>query len=594
MSPPPSPSPPDDIPAALRNSPDYEVIRQLGFGGMGVVYLVRNRRMRRLEALKVVKKSLLEDEKSLKRFQREIDAVAQLSHPNIVAAYSAPQFDELLAFAMEYVEGTDLAELVKQQGRLPIADACQYIQQVASGLQHAAEKLVYHRDIKPSNLILTRNQNEPLVKILDFGLAKASSENYSDPNLTGSGTLGTPHYMAPEQIKNAAKADSRADIYSLGCTLFYLLTGAAPFSDERNNFDILAAHIFREVPPMRNTRSDVPIELEEIVAQMMAKSPEDRFQSPEQVAKNLAQFCLVGVHSSSAPEWPVVETGAWDVETPLLEIRFQDEVESDAAPLQNAVQVVGSRRVLVSDGNFAGGRLVVNWNELQFGFRWCPATSRGFQMGSPPTEIGRDSNEYPVEVTLSHGFWMLETPVTQEMWQGRHGQRGTVDRESAGAKQIPASGMPWIAAKEFCQFLTAQFRQEMEMSENWILDLPTEAQWEYACRAGSQTRYFFGDDDKQLGEYAWYAANSKSALQPVGVKNHDMHGLIWEWANDWYEIRLQGGNDPAGPISGTGRLVRGGSYLNNVSSCRTAKRNGLVPTWSRSGLGFRVIAVPVR
>jgi serine/threonine protein kinase len=191
-----------------------------GFCGMGVVYLVRNRRMDRLEGLKVVSEALLRQPGALERFEREMKSAARLNHQNIVAAYSSPPLDGLLAFAMEYVDGTDLYELVKSRGPLSVANACYYIYQAAQGLQHAHERQMVHRDIKPNNLMLTRDGKRQLVKILDFGIAKATSENPTQGALTGTGQmLGTPHYMSPDQINCAAQADIRADIYSLGCTL---------------------------------------------------------------------------------------------------------------------------------------------------------------------------------------------------------------------------------------------------------------------------------------------------------------------------------------------------------------------------------------
>jgi serine/threonine protein kinase len=232
----PPPLPAASPPAAavlpeLREHPQYEVVRELGRGGMGVVYLANNKLMDRPEVLKVVGRHLLDQPGAADRFLREIRSAAKLSHPHIVTAYSALQAGELLVLAMEYVEGETLAQLVQAKGRLPVVNACYYAQQVAQGLQHAYEKGMVHRDIKPHNLILSRQGKKHAVKILDFGLAKATREGgEGDRALTGTGMmLGTPDYMAPEQTLDAAKADIRADIYSLGCTLYYLLAGSPPF-----------------------------------------------------------------------------------------------------------------------------------------------------------------------------------------------------------------------------------------------------------------------------------------------------------------------------------------------------------------------------
>jgi hypothetical protein len=280
-----------DLPGELRGHPQYEVQRELGRGGMGVVYLAKNKLMARLEVLKVVNKSMLNRPGALERFLREIRSAAQLNHPNIVTAYNAMQLGELLVFAMEYVPGEDLAQIVKHHGGpLPVLNACYYTQQVVLGLQHAYEKEMVHRDIKPHNLILAKKDKKHVVKILDFGLAKARSEGEVEQGLTGAGQmLGTPDYMAPEQWRDAAHADIRADIYSLGCTLYFLLAGHSPFQGT-SLLAIWEAHQSREAQPLNELRAEVPAELAKVVAKMMAKDPAQRYQAPLEVAQALLPF----------------------------------------------------------------------------------------------------------------------------------------------------------------------------------------------------------------------------------------------------------------------------------------------------------------
>jgi serine/threonine protein kinase len=280
-----------DILPELRDHSQYDVLKELGRGGMGVVYLARNKLMDRPEVLKVVNKQLLDHPGAAERFLREIRSAAKLSHPNIVTAHSAFQAGELLVFAMEYVEGQTLAQFVQAYGRLPVANACYYAHQVALGLQHAFEKGMVHRDIKPQNLILARENKKHIVKILDFGLAKATREGEdTDRGLTGTGAmLGTPDYIAPEQTLDAAKADIRADIYSLGCTLYYLLAGTPPFK-ANSQFELLRAHHQTEATRLDRLRADVPAELANVVAKMMAKDPAKRYQKPAEVAQALAPF----------------------------------------------------------------------------------------------------------------------------------------------------------------------------------------------------------------------------------------------------------------------------------------------------------------
>jgi serine/threonine protein kinase len=239
-------------------------------------------------------KALLHAPDAAERFLREIRSAAQLSHPNVVTAYAALQVGGLLVFAMEYVDGEPLSAVVRRRGPLPVANACYYAYQAALGLRHAFEKGMVHRDIKPQNLILARTGKRHVVKVLDFGLAKATSENGFTRALTVEGDLlGTPDYMAPEQWQNVRGTDTRADIYSLGCTLYFLLTGTTPFDGDTVN-ELLAAHVSEEAPALDRVRPDVPRELAAVVARMVAKDPARRYQQPAEVARALTPFLKAG------------------------------------------------------------------------------------------------------------------------------------------------------------------------------------------------------------------------------------------------------------------------------------------------------------
>jgi len=320
----------ESIPAELANHPDYEIRRELGRGGMGVVYLAHNQLMGRDEVLKVMGRHIIERPGVMDRFLREIRAVAQLRHPNIVAAYTAFRSGESLIFAMEYVEGLDLAKMVKARGPMPVGHACYYVQQAALGLQHAHERRMVHRDIKPGNLMLSRNGDRAVIKVLDFGLAKASLENKvvelsmddgeqarrtgADLTLAGQ-MLGTPDFIAPEQIDDAQSADIRADIYSLGCTLYYLLSGGPPFQGQ-TLYDILQAQHSMDARLLNFVRSEVPAELAALVAKMIAKDPERRFQTPDEVAKALPPFFKKRGGATVAPGLRFSTSNAPELSTP--------------------------------------------------------------------------------------------------------------------------------------------------------------------------------------------------------------------------------------------------------------------------------------
>lgn len=320
------PAPPpsaESLPPGLAAHPDYQIKRELGRGGMGVVYLAYNGLTGRDEVLKVIGRHIVERPGAVDRFMREIRAVAGLRHPNIVAGYSAARLGDSIVLAMEYVEGHDLARVVKAKGPLPVPHASYFAHQTALALQHAHEEGMVHRDIKPANLMLSRRGSKAIIKVLDFGLAKIAREELVDGGLTSEGqSLGTPDFIAPEQIRDAQKADIRADIYSLGGTLYYLLTGRPPF-EAKTLYDIYQAHISRDADPLNFVRPEVPAELAALVAKMMAKDPARRFQTPAEVAEALRPFFQKTV------EKPVseVSTTGNDVGTPS-----RPSVETPAPP----------------------------------------------------------------------------------------------------------------------------------------------------------------------------------------------------------------------------------------------------------------------
>ena len=271
----------------------YLLLEKLGEGGMGQVFLARHRVMKRICAIKVIRPECLANEKAVQRFYREIELVASLDHPNIVRAYDANETSGTHYFVMEYVEGQDLSQVIRGPQRLTIRQAADVIRQAALGLQHAHEKEMVHRDIKPSNLILASKGE--VVKILDLGLARAlDSEDEEDPTpLTPTGhVMGTLDFMAPEQAKNVSGVDIRADIYSLGCTLYQILTGELPFPGGPP-VTKLYRHLHEEPEPVARFCSDVPEEMLRVLKRMMAKSPEDRQQTPQEIANELIPFCRV-------------------------------------------------------------------------------------------------------------------------------------------------------------------------------------------------------------------------------------------------------------------------------------------------------------
>ncbi len=266
---------------------EYVVLDKLGEGGMGVVLKAQHRRMDRLVAIKVLSATAMKQAGSVERFQREVKMAAKLSHPNIVTAYDAGEHQGMHYLAMEYVEGKDLASIVKEHGPLGVREAVERISQAARGLQYAHDKGVIHRDIKPGNLLLDKAGT---VKILDMGLARITGADTAvggPERLTTTGqVMGTCDYMSPEQAMDSHHTDQRTDIYALGCTLYRLLTGHPPYRGE-TLMEILLAHRESPIPSLCGARPGVPAELDACFRRMMAKQPGDRQQSMTEVAEEL-------------------------------------------------------------------------------------------------------------------------------------------------------------------------------------------------------------------------------------------------------------------------------------------------------------------
>jgi eukaryotic-like serine/threonine-protein kinase len=261
----------------------YQVMRELGAGGMGTVYLAVDSNLKRTVALKVLHKERASNETLVRRFESEATASAQLKHENIVTVYDAGQIDGHLFIALEFVDGTDIHELVAKRGAVPLKRSVNYVRQIARALDHLHSRGIIHRDIKPSNLLLTK---DGVVKLTDLGLARAVDESLAS-NITREGTtVGTVDYMSPEQARNSQAADIRSDIYSLGCTWYQMLTGEPPYP-EGSVTNKLYAHISKARPDPRAFNHSVPEEIVAVLHKMMARKADDRYQNPSELINDL-------------------------------------------------------------------------------------------------------------------------------------------------------------------------------------------------------------------------------------------------------------------------------------------------------------------
>ncbi len=512
----------------------------LGEGGMGRVFKARDSRLGRDVALKVIRKDKLSNPKVVERFEQEIKAAAQLNHPNVVMAFDAEASDNEYFLSMEYVEGTDLTKLVRQNGPMPVQHACEAIRQAAIGLQHAFERWLVHRDIKPSNLLYTpRGQ----VKVLDLGLALLTQaiipggENASRVTQEGF-VLGTPDFLAPEQAQSPTGVDIRADIYALGATLYYLLTARVPF-EAATPTEKLLKHITEPPPNLLAVRPNAPPQVAGLITWLMAKRPEDRPQTPAQVAMALAPFGLPQAgtqpHTAVTPIQPPAVSPAFAPAEELIAdsdplpsaaVAFTDlDVESREEPKPSPrrgkdddgprrkrgetrvkepkkasslpLLIIGLGAVLVVCVVVCIGGFVVIPQMFESAKPLDPeyTTTVGkiqlkridagsFDMGSPDAERGHQPDESPVRtVTMSKPFYIGSLEVTRQQYMDVMGKAPAISPPRLDDKYLPRTPatVSWDDANEFLKKLNTR---ETNKRGGWEFRLPTEAEWEYCARCG--------------------------------------------------------------------------------------------------------------
>jgi formylglycine-generating enzyme required for sulfatase activity/tRNA A-37 threonylcarbamoyl transferase component Bud32 len=663
----------------------YVLLDLLGQGGMGAVYRARQTRMDRVVALKVIRPETLKAPTAVERFQREARLAAKLAHPNVVTVFDSGAAGDTHFLVMEYIEGIDLARLLKERGSLPVAEACVYVRQAALGLQHAFEQGLVHRDIKPANLMRTK---QGVIKVMDLGLARAVStaDATATTGLTGTGVvMGTADYLAPEQARNATQVDIRADIYSLGCALYQLLAGRVPFPGETFT-EKLIAHQMQEPEPVEKARAGLPRGLAQVVRTMMAKKPERRYQTPAEVARDLEPFAGgAGPGAGCRPVPAAAEMAtAEPIRTPRGAAAPGVDRGSGSALRQRAgtfarlpgglVGVVGCLGLLLVLGAVLGvvfstalpdrgdsrptsirqpqaaaatfpeaaearpplldctgpdgtsiaavkgaqgawarylGRQVNEEDEIAPGVKmtFVLVPPGKFHMGSPPGEPDRnpfrpeDDVEAQHEVTLTAPFYLGKYEVTQAQYEAVLGP----DENPSTSKgpDLPVEKVTWPEARAYADRLTKQ------RADALVYRLPTEAEWEYACRGGrpgslpfgvgdgtslsSHQANFAGDfpyGNGAKGEYlgqarrvGWYPANA------LGLA--DMHGNVWEWCADWFAPYPVGkATNPTGPAEGERRIFRGGGWKASGQYCRAAVRFRVLPESRIVDLGFRLARVP--
>ncbi|MHC4251825.1 MAG: protein kinase domain-containing protein, partial [Planctomycetota bacterium] len=648
----------------------YEVVSKLGQGGMGAVYRAKSQTTGQFVALKILPPSLATDE-LVRRFEREAEVVSKLNHKHIVGCVEFG-FDprrKVHFCALELIEGEDLEKRIARLGVLPEAEAARITYQVAQALQHAFFNGLVHRDIKPPNVMVARDGT---AKLLDLGLAR--SANMEVTRLTQTGAfVGSPYYASPEQATGESDIDIRSDIYSLGCTLYHMVTGKPPFGGT-TVIQVLQKHLTEQMPWPQEANPSLSDGLCQIIAKMMAKSRADRYQDPKELLADLHTHLEGG-----EPEIGEAALKGSSVNVPIAVRRRVRERRRGArpgrdsgrrAPAEGPTDTRRRRRVMAEAGPdekkgapvaaIAGGvlaaALVIGMGVVMMGEKkkrprpkappqsaqsTQETTDRDGGQGAsspagqspssassavkdvdvraakpPPTltldlgggvememiyikpgvftmggtiEVEPDHSWQGVEkpkheVAITQGFYVGKYEVTQAQYEAVTGGNPSKSKDP----DRPVEQVTWDDAAQFCRLAQEKTGRQFR--------LPTEAEWEFACRAGSTDRFCFGSDWAALGEYAWFGDNSDGQTHPVGRKRanawglHDMHGNIWEWVADWHGSDYYANSpreNPTGPDAGDRRIFRGGARGDGPPSCRSAFRGHHMPWHRDERHGFR-------
>ncbi len=626
-----------------------KVLRRIGRGGMGAVYEAEQTSLRRIVALKVPLASLMaEDRAYADRFLREARTAAQLNDPNVVQVHDAGTDGRYYYMVMEFVDGEGLDKRIRRKAALPPGEALAITLQAARGLAAAHRVKLIHRDIKPSNFLITQTG---IVKLADFGLAKAV---IGVPDLTcSSAVVGTPEYMSPEQCKGE-DLDPRSDIYSLGVSLYEMLTGRRPF-DAQTKVAVMYKHVHEAVPSDLRRTPGIPPSVAALVERMLAKRPEERFQSADDLIASLRPVARESQADGKplAHERPMAPAavpaaverspagygteGAVRAQQEALErwreLKRKKQLIARCALLTGGAAALGIL-ILVLVASAAGPRPVrppVGTGNLPVPPDWAKVSLRQrqmahqagvpvaievplegaqplrlvyvapgeFTMGATTFDSVRPHDELPPHrVRITRGFYLGIHEVTAGQWKAVMGK----DPSDVGTDHTPVECVNWLDCQDFLERLNRRQRGTR------VFRLPMEAEWEYACRAGTTTEYPWGngirgcarhanvaDESAKEGipgfvEYARGERDGSVQTAPVGSYEpnawglHDMIGNVQEWCQDYYSptyYSTSPADDPPGPRTGQNRVSRGGCWASKPTSCRSAFRMGIPPRASR-------------
>ncbi len=624
----------------------YEVRELLGSGSYGSVYRAYDPRLGREVALKLLRTEMTASPQTVERFLREAKAAAKLDHPHIVPVYDAGCAGDVYFIASAFIKGGTLASSIPEAGVQP-RRAAELAAQLASALGYAHRQGVVHRDVKPANILLDEHGS---LRLMDFGLAGWTREECT--RLTQQGAvMGTPAYMAPEQASgDTAQIGPASDLYSAGVVLYEMLTGVRPFGGD-NAASMMYQIIHTEATPPSQRRPGLDAALEAICLKAMARKPADRYADGEAMAAALRAWAPTAALAPGAVTTPASDGAPTAIPGWVGETANFLSVRSDETPpvsrLARPEGRLGARlakRLGPKGMLWAGAGLVLflaaagaatvlslpspktevghsegpkteppskeqgPQDEIvnSFGMKLKLIQPGSFLMGSLKGQPGATDDEHPrhmVEITrpfylgvylVTQAEYVQVTGLKNPSWFSTNGG-GKSAVEGLDTSRFPVEQVSWDDARAFCVLLN---RLDVRRPTGWKYSGPTEAEWEFACRAGTTTDYFFGAEPDKLDNYAWYAANSEGRTHEVGTRPpnpwglYDMNGNVYQWCIDWHHKDYYSRSpqqDPQNKENGRlARVLRGGSWSGAAKWCRAAHRLALAPRDRKNFLGFRV------
>ncbi len=569
----------------------FRVRERLDRGGMGSVWLADDEKFGLPAVIKIPKVALLEEEGFRARFELEVRSLTKLVHPNIVRVHDFGVVDDVPFMVMQFLAGGSLKQRFETVARKQDPEAVlRWLAPIADALDYMHGQKMIHRDVKPANILFDDANHAHLA---DFGIAKSLATTVAALTRTGA-SPGSPLYAPPEAF-DGVDLEPTADQFSLALIVYEALTGVQAHGGKSLG-EVLGRKL-KPLPPIVELAPEVSPTVNGVVMRALQREPAKRFASCGNFAQAFARALREPAANGAARRRNVVRAiivvllaaggvGAWK-SWKSRQLTVSPHGSPDADPLDRAsngpppptemaVTIETPRRGgLTAKGKNDQGKL--EYVHDQTGLIFVQLDGGTFTMGSPTNEEHRQDCETQHSVTLPP-FLIAKYEVTQAIWQQVMGSNPS---KYTGDPQRPVEQVSWGDALQFCRKIDAA--------------LPTEAQWEFACRAGSTGTYAGNLDD-----FAWYVANSEKTPHPVGTKQanawglYDMHGNVWEWCADWYvddaDAPKNGSITPdQSPMSGSGRVLRGGAVVVGAGGCRSAFRFWFVPS-DRSGvIGFRVV-----